>query len=168
MLHPDNQSSLSYNYPNAIKSVVIFALLAIFSLPAIAQPFGPDGHPPEPNLERMAERLDLSEQQRADIKAIMETGKTAFKPTIDAMQANRELLEELINSNTPDQNRIQSLAETQGDLLTESLLHRASMQQQVNTILSEEQRIKMQAYKDVHRDMRAARKQHRPQHRRQQ
>ncbi|MBE9547770.1 MAG: Spy/CpxP family protein refolding chaperone [Proteobacteria bacterium] len=165
MLHPDNHNSVSNSYRNNIKSVVAFALLAIFSLPAMAQPFGPDGRSPELNLERMADRLDLSEQQRADIKAIMETGKTAFKPTVDAMQANREVLEELTNSNNPDPDLIQSLAETQGDLLTESLLHRASIQQQLNAILSEEQRIKMQAYKEAHRDMRTARKHHQPKHR---
>lgn len=165
MLHPDNHSSLSNSYRKSIKTVVAFALLAIFSLPAMAQPFGPDGHSPKLNLERMADRLDLNEQQRSDIKVIMETGKIAFKPTIDAMQANREVLEEIINSNNPDQDQIQVLAETQGDLLTESLLHRASIQQQLNAILSEEQRIKMQAYKDAHRDMRTARKHHQPKHR---
>ena len=165
MLYPDTHNSLLHSYRNNVISFTIFALLAIFSLPALAQPSGPDRQPPEFNLERMADRLDLSEQQRSDIKTIMETGKTAFKPTIDAMQANREVLEELINSNNPDQDQIQSLAETQGDLFTESLLHRASMQQQLTAILSEEQRIKMQAYKDVRRDMRTARKHHRPQHR---
>ena len=165
MLHSDTQSSLTYNNRNIIKGVAIFTLLAIFSLPAIAQPFGVNGHPAEINLERMADRLDLSEQQRSDIKVIMETGKTVFKPTIDAMQANRELLEELINSNNPEQELIQSLATTQGDLLTDSLLQRASLQQQINTVLSEEQRIKMQAYKDAHKDMRAARNHQRGQHR---
>lgn len=157
MKHTDNHTA-THRFLNSSKSFSLVILLILLSLPVLSQPAGAGGQPPELHLQRMADRLELSQQQRTEIQAIMSSGKLAGKPTADAMQANRETLEQLINTTSPDQAQIQSLAETQGDLLTESLLQKAAVKQQVYTVLTAEQRIKMLAYKDARRDMRASRK----------
>ncbi len=163
MLYTTKQNLGSINaYRPLMKSFIITIILTLFSLPALAQPFEADGHRGEMNLERLAERLELSDQQRTDIKAIMEAGKNAMEPTKIAMKDNRDSLEAVINSTNPDQGQIQSLAETQGQLMTESLLQRVATRLQVKDLLSEQQQIKMQAYKDAHHDMREARNHRRP------
>lgn len=160
MQHHDNNTN-TYSHINITRLFSFGLLLTLLSLPVLSQPLGTGGQPPEAYLDRLAERLELSPQQRTDIKTIMSSGKIAAKPTEDAMQANRATLNTVINSDSPDQAQIESLAQTQGELVTESVLQKAAVKQQINAVLSADQRIKMQAYKDARRDMRKTSKHHR-------
>lgn len=167
MLHT-NIHTTTNSYLNSYRSFSLFILLALLSLPALSKPFAAGGQPSDLHLQRMADRLELSQQQRAELKTIMSAAKIAGVPTGDAMQANREALKRVLSSSSPDQAQIQALAESQGDLLTESLLQKAATLQQINTMLTAEQRIKMQAYKEARQDMRASRKNKRAQKKSQQ
>jgi len=157
MQYHDN-NTITQNHINIVRLFSFGLLLTLLSLPVLSQPLGSSGQPPEAYLNRLAERLELSPQQRTDIKTIMSSGKIAAKPTQDAIQANRAALKSVINSDSPDQAQIQSLAQTQGELVTESVLQKAAVNQQINALLSADQRIKMQAYKDARRDMQKPRK----------
>ncbi|MCF6225888.1 MAG: Spy/CpxP family protein refolding chaperone [Xanthomonadales bacterium] len=154
----------SHNYLSSYKNYLLFILLAILSSSALAKSFTPGGQSSDMHIQRIADRLDLNEQQREEFLTIMSAKKTANAPREIAMQANREALERLISSDNPDQAKIQSLAEAQGDLFTESFLQRAAIKQKIYAILTAEQRIKMQVYKDVRQNKRANRKNKREQH----
>jgi len=115
-----NAHTTVQNYLPRYNSFLLFILLTLISLTAIAKPFAAGGQSPDLHIQRVAERLDLNEQQREKFQTIMSASKTTSAPRADAMKANRKALQQLINSNSPDQAKIQSLAEAQGDLFTKN------------------------------------------------
>lgn len=154
----------SHNDLSSYKNYLLFILLAILSSPSLAKPFTLGGHSSDMHIQRIADRLDLNEQQREEFLTMMSAKKTANAPRKIAMQTNREALEQLISGDNPDQAKIQSLAEAQGDLFTENILQRIAIKQKIYAILTAEQRIKMQVYREIRQEKHAKRKNKRAKH----
>ncbi len=135
----------------SIKAGLVILIL-IFSLPLAAMPFSGTGNIGQ-ILERIADRLELSEQQRADIKLVLDTAKSSMKPIAQELKENRRQYEQLLSSSKPSAEDIQAVARQQGQLVADSLVMRAEYRLQINALLTAEQQIKLQAYKEARQDM---------------
>lgn len=129
-------------------TVLMIPILA-FSLPATSMPL--QGNPKiGAILEKMADKLELSPQQRIDIRLVINDAKANLEPIVLAIGENRQQYKQLLTTTNPLDTDIQRLAEQQGRLVTESLVMRARFRLQLNALLSEQQQLKLQAYQDLH------------------
>lgn len=97
-----------------------------------------------PDMERLAKRLDLSEEQRAQTKAISNKYRDMKVDLRDRMRQNRSELRELTRQADFDESAIRRLAEKQGDLKAEMIVLRARQRADLGTILTGEQRARLQ------------------------
>lgn len=95
------------------------------------------------NVDRMAKKLDLSENQRAQIEDIKAAAKQQMKDHRDKFRANREQLKSLTMQSQLDETALRKVAEAQGDLKAEMIVLRAQQRVKINGILTSEQRAKL-------------------------
>ena len=86
--------------------------------------------------------LDLTDEQKAKVKEIMEANKAAFEPTMQAMKENRSKLHNLSKAGTFDQAQVEALANEQGDLVAKTIVQKESVKAQIFAILTDEQKAK--------------------------
>ncbi len=103
------------------------------------RPGGFSGHPGMGGflLGRMADKLELTDEQRADIKAITEEAKPEAE---EVRQAVREAMKALHEA-TADGTKAEIIAagKAVGDTMTEQALLRAATMKQIKEILTDEQ-----------------------------
>ena len=128
----------------------IFILLAalVMAAASAAEPRGEGrhrgpGHGPERFLEEHAERLDLDEETRAALRAILDGSKSsAQKPREELHQARRRL-HNLLAEETPDEAAVMKQAERIGALETERHKHRLATMMRIRALLTPEQRAEL-------------------------
>ena len=86
--------------------------------------------------------LDLTDEQKAKVKEIMDANKTTFEPTMQSMKENRAKLHDLSKAGTFDQAQVESLANEQGDLVAKMIVQKESVKAQIFAILTDEQKAK--------------------------
>lgn len=96
-----------------------------------------------PNLERLADRLDMTEQQRADTKAILDDSRQQMVKLRDQMRENRGQLRDLAGQADFDEAAVRSIADKQGDLKAETMLLRARQRHEMRVVLTDEQRVQL-------------------------
>ena len=123
---------------------------------AAAMPYGggPDGcmrgaHKMGPggkgfNVERMSQRLNLTEEQRTQVQASVDGTSEQMTDLRSKMQQNREAMRELTQQTPFDEEEVRKLAAAQGDLKADMIVLRAQQRSEINAILSDEQRAQMQ------------------------
>jgi protein CpxP len=89
-------------------------------------------------MRALSQLESLSDEQRAQIKDLFRTQRDTMRERRDAMQDNREALREAMQSGA-DEATLRPLANKQGELVSEMIMARAQMQQQLSAILTEEQ-----------------------------
>ena len=102
------------------------------------------------NIERMAEHLELTGEQRSKIESIVEETRPRVKAIREQMRDNRKQLRELAAADTYDKDAVRKLADAQGALKAEMIMLRSEQKSRVRSVLTEEQRNKMQAMRDKH------------------
>ncbi|CAH1386673.1 Spy/CpxP family protein refolding chaperone [Candidatus Nitrotoga sp. M5] len=96
------------------------------------------------NVDRMAEKLNLGDDQRTQIEAIMEASKQQISDQRDKMQANREQLKSLTKQSPFDEAAVRTVADAQGDLNADMIVLRAQQRAKINAILTDEQRAELE------------------------
>jgi len=96
----------------------------------------------EHRMAMMAEVLDLSEQQQAQIKQMLTSNYAQHQALREQLQKNRTALREQLQADSFDEQSFRSLAGKQAELKTELIVARARMKQQLNTVLTPEQQEK--------------------------
>jgi len=128
---------------------VITALAAALAsplAPALAAPGGPgpglrcDKPAPGERGERLAELLDLSAEQREQIRAIRESERKAAAPLRQQLAEGREKLHAAIDADPFDEAAIRALAAGQEATRTELTVARARMQSRIKAVFTPEQR----------------------------
>lgn len=94
--------------------------------------------------------LDLSEQQRQQLQALMQTRHDDRKAKRRARLESRKALREAATADPYDPARVRALAEEQGRMMADMLVRRVDTQRQIRALLTPEQRAKLD-------DMRAQR-----------
>jgi Spy/CpxP family protein refolding chaperone len=100
------------------------------------------------NIERMAEHLDLTAEQRSKIESIVEETRPRVKAIREQMRDNRKQLRELSAVGTYDKDAVRKLADAQGDLKADMIMLRTEQKSRIRSVLTEEQRNRMQAMRD--------------------
>ncbi|WP_160153024.1 Spy/CpxP family protein refolding chaperone [Microbulbifer sp. ALW1] len=104
------------------------------------------GHNHERMFERLAEELDLTEGQQAQLKANREAGKEARKADREAMREMHKQLREAIESGA-DQATLDSLGAKLGQLEVRKMQRMQEKRVQFESILTNEQKVKLEQLK---------------------
>ncbi len=92
------------------------------------------------NVERMANKLDLTDDQSTQIKAIVEQSKQQMSDQHDKMQENRKQLRALMQQSPLNEAEVRKIADTQGDLKADMIVLRAQQHATIHAVLTDEQR----------------------------
>ena len=143
---------------NKLIITVISSLLLMSAGMAMAQ--GPEGRPGNkarhhqggmqamPAVEkimRAIRQLDLGEQQKADIKAVMQGLKEDVRPLMLDTRANHEQLKDLVKAVDFDQEAVAAVAESEGDLAAKRLMLTSRALSNIYNLLTGEQRDELEA-----------------------
>ena len=92
---------------------------------------------------RGIKRLNLEEQQKTEIKTIMQTLKTDSRALMGQTKDNQQQLTTLITADSFDEAAVLNLAEKEGELATERVLLSSRALSDIYAQLSEEQRAEL-------------------------
>ena len=106
------------------------------------------------NVERMANKLNLTDGQSTQIKAIMEQSKQQMSDQYDKMQENRQQLRALMQQSPFNEAEVRKVADAQGDLKADMIVLRAQQHAKINTILTDEQRTQWEQMRGKRRQYR--------------
>jgi len=90
--------------------------------------------------ERIADKLDMNDEQRQQLKQIHRQARPQMLELKDAMQDNREALRKLDPKSAQFDAQVAELAKQQGELLTQKIIQRHHLRAKVFAILTPEQR----------------------------
>ena len=96
-----------------------------------------------PNLERLADRLNMTEQQRAEVKAVLDDTRQQMVKLREQMRDNRAQLRDLAGKTDFDEAAVRSIADKQGDLNAETIVLRARQRHEMKAVLTDEQRVQL-------------------------
>lgn len=125
--------------PIALLSTLLLALS--FAAVADEDEHGSGDHH-DRHMERMAEHLDLTEEQRQRVQAIHETNHPRMQELKTRMQAKREAVREAAMAG--DDAAAQSAADELGQLTAEAALLRANTMATVHGLLNEDQQARFE------------------------
>ena len=89
--------------------------------------------------------LDLTDDQKAKVKAIMETSKTNVEPLMQQMRDNHKSLEALTANGAFDQAKVEAAANEQAGIMAKLIVEREKAKSQVFAILTDDQKAKAAA-----------------------
>ncbi len=96
------------------------------------------------DVDRMAKKLNLTDDQRTQIEAIVMGSKQQMSDQHDQMQANREQLKALMQQGPFDETEVRKVADTQGDLQADRIMQRAQQRAKINAVLTDDQRAQLE------------------------
>lgn len=99
----------------------------------------------------MADSLELTQEQRTSIKAVVEKSKPQMAGLKEKMQANRKTLRELTQDGKPDAAKVEALAREKGTLVADMTIERTRMRGDIRAILTDTQREKLKQMREQHR-----------------
>lgn len=98
-------------------------------------------------LDRASVYLNLSDQQEAQIKAILEAEKPKVQPLIAELAANRKALQEATDNGTFNETAVKAIADKQGDTLAALIVEKERVKTQLYAVLTPEQRAKAEQFR---------------------
>jgi len=107
-------------------------------------PRGMQGMPAVENMMRAIRRLDISDEQQANIRAVMQEMKTEIKPIMEETKAGHLQLKELVKADEYDENAVAGLAAKEGDLVAERMVITSRALSEVYGYLTDEQRAELE------------------------
>jgi Spy/CpxP family protein refolding chaperone len=101
-------------------------------------------------LDRMADRLELTTEQRSSVKTVLEKSKPQMTAIKEKMRTNRKALRELGRDGSDD-SRVQALARERGDLVANLVIERSKIRSDIQQILTDTQREQMKQMRSKHK-----------------
>lgn len=136
----------------AILSVVLIATGAIF---IFAQKGGQDGrHGFGKHGKRggghgfFLRGLDLTDEQKAQVKQIMEASREKNKGVFEQLKANRQKLNEVTANGAFDEAQVTAIANSQAALQAQMIVEKERTKSQIFAVLTDEQKAKAAAMKE--------------------
>jgi protein CpxP len=86
--------------------------------------------------------LDLTDEQKANVKAIMDAHHTAMKPAHEAMKENRQKMQAATANGAFDEAAVTEIANAGAGLMAYMKVEKARVKSQVFSILTDEQKAK--------------------------
>lgn len=94
-------------------------------------------------LDSMTDRLKLTTEQRGSVEAVLQKSKPQITSIKEKMQANRKALRELGRDGKSDGNQVQTLAQERGYLVTDLVIQRTKVRDEIRQVLTDTQREQM-------------------------
>jgi periplasmic protein CpxP/Spy len=98
-------------------------------------------------LDRASVYLGLSDEQEAQIKAILEAEKPKVQPLVAQLAANRKALNEATDNGTFNEAQVKAIADKQGETLAALIVEKERVKTQVYAVLTPEQRAKAEQFR---------------------
>lgn len=102
-------------------------------------------------MERMAEFLDLTESQQAQIEQIMEGEREANSELRETHRASKEKIRALIDADSFDEAAVRAVAEESAQQQIELMISKARTHHAIHQILTPEQRVLAEKMKSMKR-----------------
>lgn len=96
---------------------------------------------------QMAFKLQLTTEQRDEIREIHLAAEESKRTLFDPLILNREQIKTLTKTSPYDENQVQLLAATQGELISQLIVIRANTKASVFAVLTEEKKILLEKEK---------------------
>ena len=100
----------------------------------------------ESRIERMADVLGLTKDQRDSVRAIVDKSRPQKRELRDKLTQNRKQLRALTEQGTTKESEVRALADAQGRAIADMIVLRTKIQGDINAVLTQEQREKMQNF----------------------
>lgn len=148
----------------AIIAILVFAVLATGVMFAVAQRSGDGkkggwgnrgGHH---RGGMMLRGLDLTDEQKAQVKQIMEASKEKSQSLRESLKANREKMNEATANGAFDEAQVTALATEKGNISAQMTVEHARSKSQIFALLTAEQKAKAVEMKSKMKDRFKARK----------
>ncbi|MCS6804142.1 MAG: Spy/CpxP family protein refolding chaperone [Acidobacteriota bacterium] len=114
--------------------------------------YGPGGRRHRRLAARIARRLDLTEAQKEQIKAIHQAEKQTIKPLLDQLQAIHRQLRAMTGSEPFNEAQVRALAEQKAKVIAELTVARERIKSKVMAVLTPEQRAKLNQMRERARE----------------
>ncbi len=134
----------------AILAIAILSLGAIFIFAQKGDKkdgFGGRGFG-ERGFMRMAEKLNLSDAQKAQIKTILDDSKTRFQPLMESLKTNHEQAENFGTDGVFNEEQVNQIATTQAETTKQLFIEKEKTKAQIFAVLTPEQRVEAAKMKD--------------------
>lgn len=139
-----------------ILAITIFALASLGGIFIFGQtgerPRGEFGNFGERVFGRLASELDLTNEQKNQIRAIIADAKTRVKPLKEAMREQRRQLKDFGTDGTFDEARVAAAAAAQADAVRQLILEKEKTKAAVFAVLTPEQRARAAELKNRFED----------------
>jgi Spy/CpxP family protein refolding chaperone len=103
-------------------------------------------------VERLADRLDLSKEQRNAMRAIVDKARPQMRDLRDRLVDNRKQLRALEREAKPDEARVTQLADAQGRAIAELIVLRTKIIGEMRGVLTDEQRSRLERWHRPHEE----------------
>ena len=120
---------------------------------------GMQATPVADRLMRAVRHLDLSDEQKENVKAIAKGMKADIRAIMHETKAGHMALQDLIKSDVYDEEAVAAIAGKEGDLAAERLMITSRAMSDVYKQLTDEQRIELESMAANHRQNRGERRQ---------
>ncbi len=140
----------------AIGTIFAFAQKADGNKGKFKRGFGHRG-----GFARIAEKLNLSDAQKAQIKQIRETSKTKVQPLRENMKSIRQQMNAATADGNFNEAQVQSLATQQATIMAQLTVEKERTKAQTYAVLTPEQQTQAKALKEQMKERRQDRKQRR-------
>ena len=99
-------------------------------------------------FERIAEKLNLSDEQKAQVKTILEDSKTRVKPLMESMRESHKQAENLGTDGTFNEEQVNQIANAQAETSRQIFIEREKTKARIFAVLTPEQRAEAAKMKD--------------------
>ena len=124
-----------------IIAVVVLAGGAIFVVAQKARHFGGSGRG-EHALGMALRGLNLTEEEKAKVKEIMEASSSNVEPLIRQMRDNHKTIADLGTNGAFDQAKVEAAATEQGNIMAKLIVEKEKTKAQVFALLTDDQKAK--------------------------
>jgi protein CpxP len=91
-------------------------------------------------FERMFGKLNLSDEQKSQVKAILEDSKTRVRPLMESLKTNHEQIENLGTDGVFNEAQVDQIAAAQADVTKQLVIEKEKTKAQIFAVLTPEQR----------------------------
>jgi protein CpxP len=91
-------------------------------------------------MNRIADRLKLTDEQKAQIKTILEAERPTVEPLVRQLVATKQQLREATTNGQFNEAQVRALAERQGQTLSQLIVEKERVKTQIYHVLTPEQR----------------------------
>ena len=99
-------------------------------------------------FERIAKKLNLSDEQKEQVKQILETSKTKVQPLMENMKSIHQQLDAATADGQFDEAQVQALATQQANIMAQIIVEKERTKSQIFAILTPEQQSQAKQLKE--------------------